>query len=70
MGFRNFENVQARCVECTSAFTLQHLLNDLLKKYDFIDLQFSTHYDADDKADKYCALLLLTEKNKKGEKSE
>lgn len=67
MGFRNFENVQARCVECSSPYVLQNLLDELLRKYDFIDLQFSTHYDGNDKKSMYCALLLIKEK---GEKSE
>ena len=62
MGFRNYKQVKALCIERDSPSELSEKLDELQQEFDFIDLQFSTHYHQEFQKERYCALILITTK--------
>ena len=62
MGFRNYKSVSPLVVVRESPDKLEKRLDELQKKFDFVDLQFSTHYNERLEEERYCALLLVAPK--------
>ena len=62
MKFREYTDVKPLILTASMDILLQDMIEDCDKKYDIIDLQFSSHYDHGTKLEKYCALLLVKEK--------
>ena len=62
MKFREYDNVKPLVLVAGMDVLLQEKIEECDKKYDIIDLQFSSHYDYGTKREKYCALLLVKEK--------
>lgn len=68
MSFRNYERVKSLCVVRPSASELDKRLDELQKTFDFIDLQFSTHFNPTMNEERFCALLLVQYKGDGNEK--
>ncbi len=64
MAFRDYEDIEVKCITCNSQFSLQNTLNEMSLIYDFIDLQYSTHYDSYEREERYSALLLVKKKRR------
>ena len=64
MAFRNYKKTKPLCLEMSTPSDLDIAIDKVQNDYDIIDLQFSTHYDMVSGA-KYCALLLLADKESK-----
>ena len=59
MAFRDYENVKSITIVCPTASQLDRRLDELQKSFDFIDLQFSTHFNPVLNEERFCALLLV-----------
>lgn len=64
MGFREYKKCTPKCIACTTPEDLEKEINKIQKKYNIIDLQYSTHALHFDIAitQIFSALLLLGEK--------
>lgn len=62
MAFRDYKSVEPLCVVRETPLALEEALKELQEAFDFIDLQFSTHYDPSYKQERFCALLLVKSK--------
>ena len=62
MSFRNYQDVRSVCICCESARELENRLDELQQQFDFVDLQFSTHFDNSFKQERFCVLLLAAPK--------
>ena len=65
MAFRNYKKTKSLCIEKNTPTELDLAVDEIQDKYDIIDLQFSTHFDVIWKEARYCAFLLLSEKESK-----
>lgn len=64
MAFRNYKKTKPLCLEKSTPSDLDIAIDKVQNDYDIIDLQFSTHYDPVE-GSRYCALLLLANKENK-----
>ena len=64
MAFRNYKKTKPLCLEASTPSELDIAIDKVQNDYDIIDLQFSTHYDPVE-GGRYCALLLLADKENK-----
>ncbi len=62
MAFRNYYGVRCLCIERDTPVELSDKIDELQDNFDLVDLQFSTHYHAEFKKDRYCALVLVKTK--------
>ena len=59
MLFRQYGNIRPLCICRETSAELEERLDELGQQFDFIDLQFSTHYDSKLNQERFCALLLV-----------